>query len=383
MEHANGAAAGPGPDAQPTPPAGPGGPAAPVTPAAPIAPGGYGYPPPQSPFPQQQPLQQQPLQQFPMQQQPPFANQGFGPAAQPFGAPSSGPDWEALAEDHQARARRRKWMWTGGIVLTACLLGGIVGTAVLWSTHGKATPSASASGTARPGPVSTVPVNTPTVPGQPNQVADHTGRADLTVSPDASVDPVQSGGFALRLRGNSNSYAQSSAQVVDVTKSFTLSAWVYNEAKDGYRTVISQGDGVSYAFDLGRDDYGGKTVWIFRVQTAAGGADATSFHAISPSVDTVGKWVLLTSSYDATQGIITLYVDGKSVALTKVPGIWAAPGALELGRNRTHSGWGGPWAGVIGHVQIWKQALTDTQIGTLKDKGTIPDAVPIASWLVG
>ncbi|MFD7734716.1 LamG domain-containing protein [Kitasatospora phosalacinea] len=322
----------------------------------------------------------------------PFSSQqpGFG-GPQPF-VPAAQPNWEAMAEQQADRNRRRKWMWTGGIVLGACVLGGIVGTALLSGLpdgKGGDGPSASASGSASGAASASasgsqnVPVNAPTLPGQPNTVVDHAGSANLTVSSDALVDTLQSGGYALRTRANPNSFAQTEGPVVDVSKSFTFSAWVYNEAPDGYRTIVSQGDGVSYSFDISRDDFGGKTVWIFRVQSAGEGNEATSYHALSPTMQTVGKWVLVTGVFDASQRTISLYLDGAPVASTKVPGIFNAPGPLQFGRVRNHSAWGGFWAGAIGHMQLWDKALTDAQIQQLKKSGGVSDAVPKGSWLIG
>ncbi|GAA5009903.1 hypothetical protein GCM10025734_53350 [Kitasatospora paranensis] len=79
------------------------------------------------------------------------------------------PDWEALAERHEARSRKRKLMWTGGIVLAAVVLGGAVGTVVVGGMHHGPTPGPTASGSsaaspARPGPA---PPRRPTRPPWP------------------------------------------------------------------------------------------------------------------------------------------------------------------------------------------------------------------------
>ncbi|MEV6207545.1 LamG domain-containing protein [Kitasatospora sp. NPDC051914] len=299
------------------------------------------------------------------------------------------PDWEALAEQHEARSRRKKLIWTGGIVLTACLLGGAVGLAVMKGVHGtpEAGPSSGASTSASPRPSgsgSTASANSPTVPGQPELLADRSGQANIAMGPDAQVSEVQ-GGYALRLRSNGNSFAQSANQVIDVTKSFSISAWVYNEAPGGSRTAISQGDGISYSFDLARDDANGKKAWAFRVQTADGGADGTVVVAAAPdSVQTVGQWALLTGVYDAGQHSITLYVNGAQAATAKLNGgIWAGPGPLQLGRSRHHGIWGGSWAGVIGRIIVWDEVLNPQQVASLKTGGTGLSAKPAGSWLVG
>jgi hypothetical protein len=248
----------------------------------------------------------------------------------------------------------------------------------------KAEPSASGSPSASPSTSSSSSKgsNAPTVPGQPNLLADHSGQANLVMGPDALVSQVQNG-YVIRLRSNGNSFAQSAEQVIDVTKSFSVSAWVYNEAPGGSRSAISEGDGISYSFNLGRDDLNGRKAWVFRVQTADGGADSTTYQVLSKDVDTVGKWVLLTGTYDAKKRTIALYVNGEPASSTKVPGIWAGRGPLQLGRARHHGIWGNYWAGVLGHILVWDQALTPAQVTSLKDGGSGLNAKPIASWLVG
>ncbi|MFJ5922060.1 LamG domain-containing protein [Kitasatospora sp. NPDC092948] len=335
-------------------------------------PDGYGYPhaavpPPAYGYPQGSYGQQVPYgpPAFPAQQQSP-----------------TGPDWEALADEAASSIKRRRRMWTIGIVVVACLLGAGLGVVIVNNRDGKpqVSPTASGSpgGTAGPSG-SAVPGNAPTVPGQPNLIADHSGQANLAVSPDAQVSQVQNG-YVLRLRANPNSYAQSTEPVIDVTKSFTVSAWVYNEAGGVSRAAVSQGDGVSYSFLLGRDDTNGHKAWVFKVQTADGGADGTAVQVLSDSANTVNEWAQLTAVYDSEQKTIELFVNGRLAGSASVPGIWAGPGPLQIGRTRLHGQWGNFWAGVIGHVRVWNQAVPVDQI---KGDGSSITAKPVASWLVG
>jgi hypothetical protein len=350
----------------------------------PAAPGGYGYPPEQQapggygyPPEQQQgfPQQQIPYGQQPGYQQPPAYQQ-------PSLSLSNDLDWAALAERNEAQQRRRKRLWTTGIIVVACLLGVGAGVLVIRHENSKGEPAASAS--ASPSASSSGKANSPTVPGQKDLLADKSGENNLALGPDAGVDDVGSGSFAARFRSNTNSYAQSSSQLIDVTKSFSVSAWVYNEAANSSRSAISQGDGVSSSFSLGREASGEDRYWVFKVQTAEGGADSTTFEAkASKDVSTVGAWVLLTGTYDASAKKISLYVDGKVAGSATVPGVWASKGPLQLGRARTHGVWGDFWAGVVGHIIVWDQALTADQVAGLKKGEAGGSAKPIASWLVG
>jgi len=361
--------------------------------------------------------------QAPRQQAPPFAQPGFAPPRPPFVPSHPEPDWQALADRNAVRARRRK-LWTGGAIAVASVAavaavaagtlaikgmnsddskpGALGPSSATSSARSSASssvspsvpPSASLSAppsaartatptvTAAPTPSHTrAPVTTPTVPGKPNVLADHSGQANLPLGPDAGLKAV-SGGYALSLKGSTTSYAQSTDQVVDAAAGFTVSAWVYNDAADGSRSAISEGDGTSSTFDLGRDDSNGQKAWVFRVQTA-GSAGASTVRVSSGSAATVSRWTLLTGSYDAAQHTIRLYVNGTSAGSAKVSGLRSGSGPLELGRSRHQGTWAGPWGGVIGHIQVWDKALSPAEAARVKSSGGAgPSALPIASWLV-
>ncbi|MFJ5219074.1 LamG domain-containing protein [Streptomyces sp. NPDC088354] len=343
----------------------------PTAPQPPTAPSGYGYPQQQIPY-GQQPGYQHPIYQQPGYQPPPF---------------TGGPDWESLAEANEAQQRRRRVLRTGAIILVACVLGVGAGAVVLHYANGTsdaAAPSSPSSSVSAPAsPSASAGADSPTVPGEDNTLADKSGQNNLVLGPDAGVSKVANG-YVARFRSNGNSYAQSPGQLIDVTKSFTVSAWVYNEAPGGSRSAISQGDGASPSLSLGREASGADRKWIFKVQTADGGADSTTYQAeAAKNVNTVNEWALLTGTYDAGTKTIALYVNGKLADSTKVPGIWAGKGPLQLGRARTHGTWGGYWAGVVGHIMVWDVALTAEQVAGVKQGGAGGNAKPIASWLVG
>ncbi|MFC7218049.1 LamG domain-containing protein [Streptomyces polyrhachis] len=314
-----------------------------------------------------------------------------GPAGPSFPLPSQ-PDWQSLANQHEGRMRRRKWRITAVVVVAACALGAGVGFAVLKGVGGgdepKSGPSAGASATTggkgdgtAAGKEKEKEKNSPLVPGEANLLADKSGQSHLALGPDALVTKVPNG-HVLRLRSNPNSFAQSADQLVDVRGSFTVSAWVQNEAPGGTRVAISQGDGVSYSFELGREDDHGKLSWFFRVQNGDKGADSTTVKVNSKGANTVNTWALLTAVHDAGKKSVTLYVDGKPAATAKTSAVWSGPGPLQVGRSRHHSIWGSPWAGVLGHVMVWDTALSAEQAAALK-KGSGLTEDPSASWLIG
>ncbi|MFI5524642.1 hypothetical protein [Streptomyces platensis] len=68
-----------------------------------------------------------------------------GPFDGPGGSSSSTPDWGALAEESEAQARRKRWMWIGGGVLAALAVAGIVTAAVMTGGSKGGSPQASPS----------------------------------------------------------------------------------------------------------------------------------------------------------------------------------------------------------------------------------------------
>ncbi|UKY50937.1 hypothetical protein [Streptomyces inhibens] len=56
-----------------------------------------------------------------------------GPFDGPGGSSSSTPDWDALAAESEALARRKRWMWIGGGAVATLAVAGIVAAAVMSS----------------------------------------------------------------------------------------------------------------------------------------------------------------------------------------------------------------------------------------------------------
>lgn len=61
---------------------------------------------------------------------------GQGGPYGPGGPDSSTPDWDALADESEARSRRRRWLYIGGGALATLAVAGIVATAVITSNKG-------------------------------------------------------------------------------------------------------------------------------------------------------------------------------------------------------------------------------------------------------
>ncbi|TDU76787.1 LamG domain-containing protein [Streptomyces sp. KS 21] len=359
-------------------------------PGVPADGGGYGYPQPGA--------QPGPYQQAPAAAPQPWA-QGLpdmgGPAAPgpglpgPFVPPSDQPDWEAMADRSAAEKRRKRlWMIGAAVTVLALLAGG--GTFLLLGGDDKGedeakndTPSPSVSASPSPsGSKSKAPVdNTPTVKDDPTQIRDRSGKAPLKMGPDAGVFPIEKR-FEIRTKGNENSYAESAKGVVDTSKSFTVSAHVWNRAPKGRQIAVSQGNEKSFSFELGLDQVNGKPTWVFRVQTGDQGAEATAVTVTGESPKMEKTFSTLTGTYDAERKQIALYVNGKKTGEAPVPGVFQAQGPLQLARSRHEDKWTAPWSGAMETVQTYDVVLSPAQIDTLKPGRVDAKTKPTGSWLL-
>ncbi|AOP45238.1 hypothetical protein [Streptomyces lydicus] len=99
-----------------------------------------------------------------------------GPFDGPGGSMSSTPDWDALADESEARARRKRWIWIGGGALAALAVAGIVAAAVMAggnSPGGGPTAAPTSSGQAAPDDKPSFPdVSVPPPPNPQDYITD-------------------------------------------------------------------------------------------------------------------------------------------------------------------------------------------------------------------
>ncbi|MGW6984414.1 LamG-like jellyroll fold domain-containing protein [Streptomyces sp. NPDC054932] len=356
-------------------------------PPGPPAQGGYGYPSSGGSYGYPQTGQQpNPYQQDAGggQWPPTPAQPGFTRLAGPdLPGASEQPDWDAMADRSAAeRRRKRLWMLGGGVTVLALLAGG--GTFFLIGNgddggQPDAQPVVSAS--PEPEDSKSPAAYTATVKGDDTLLRDSYGKTGIRLGPDLKIGPLGKR-FQVIGKGNGNSWGQSAEPVVDVTKSFTITARAYNSAAKGSRIVMSQGDGESFSFELGVNEVNGKQAWIFRVQTGDKGAAATTRTVTAEGLSMVKTPTLLMATYDAEKKAIALYVDGKQAGETPVGPIWQAPGPLQLGRSRHHNIWTGPWQGALHNIKIYDGAFSPEQAAAYKEGKLGPTPKPTHAWLL-
>ncbi|QES55954.1 hypothetical protein DEJ51_18725 [Streptomyces venezuelae] len=296
---------------------------------------------------------------------------------------SQQPDWEAMADRSAAERRRKKlWMLGGAVTVLALLAGG--GTFFLMSGDEdgqNAQPTNSASASPEPDDSKGPAAYTATVAGDDTLLRDSYGGMGIRLGPDLKVGPLGKR-FQVVGRGNANSWGQSAEPIVDVSKSFTVTARAYSSATKGSRIVMSQGDGESFSFELGVNEVNGKQAWIFRVQTGDKGAAATTRTVTAEGLPVVKTPTLLMATYDAEKKAIALYVDGKKAGETPVPPIWQAPGPLQLGRSKHHNIWTGAWQGALHNIKTYDMAFTAEQAAGYKEGKLEPAPKPTHAWLL-
>ncbi|MFJ6618438.1 LamG-like jellyroll fold domain-containing protein [Kitasatospora sp. NPDC091335] len=416
----------PYPVPQPVPPVPqPGGGSAPVVPG-PVQPGPVApqqAQPPGVPLPGQppvpQPLGGQPFggQPFPPAPQPPgpqgqapqpvvhWQQQGgFQPSAPASGGPASSsatPNWEALAErNEQAAKRGRRLKLVGGLTAVA-VLAAAGGGGYWYYQHDKdKKPPVHATGTPSPKASSPSGPSSPSSPSGPSSPAGAPAGKGIDSPPTVGSLPAKKGpsalnlgadakqgtmagfsGQVLKLPSGPDSFASTSASVVDVSKSFTVSARVLVDVPNGNRSAISQGDGQYYAYSLGRASNNGHDQWYFKVQVPGGG----SAIAWSKGDATPNQWVLLTGVYDDPSGQLTLYVNGAPQSSAKSAGVQpSGTNSLQVGRLSSNSQWADPWHGAVADIQVWDQVLPEADIVKIVAGPSSPPSVaPVGAWLGG
>ncbi|MGW4466349.1 LamG-like jellyroll fold domain-containing protein [Micromonospora sp. NPDC004704] len=146
------------------------------------------------------------------------------------------------------------------------------------------------------------------------------------------------------------------------TSSYTVSAWVRLNNKDGNRTAVSK-DGAStsgfflnYVKDTDR--------WAFS-RVSADNTSATPVRASSDNGTVAGQWTHLTGVYDTAAGQMKLYVNGVQQSSTAATGGWNASGNYVIGRAKWAGAAANVWDGDIDDVRVYGKALNADQVADL------------------
>ncbi|MEU9399231.1 LamG-like jellyroll fold domain-containing protein [Streptomyces sp. NPDC048242] len=190
----------------------------------------------------------------------------------------------------------------------------------------------------------------------------NTGRATYnnvtlgTAGPYSAAD-VKAATFA----NASSSYASPGRSEVDTSKNFSVSAWVNLSTNTRNYTAVSQ-DGTYHAgFYLGYEHSQNK--WALRVPTADSSSGNLTTQAVySTATATTGQWTHLAATYDASTGLLSLYVNGTLQGTVARPNVWSATGSLQIGRALYAGSQTDYWNGSLGDVAVFRSALSAAQV---------------------
>lgn len=212
--------------------------------------------------------------------------------------------------------------------------------------------------------------------------------ANLTTSADASgnnhrltlnghigFDNAQMGGAAVFDGSGGN--ASTSSAVVDTTKSFSISAWVYLPAvPTSTETLVTQQASTVGSFSLDAQPNG----WDF-VRTKTDATNATSETAVSNTPPATQTPTHLVGTWDATTGKMTLYVNGVAqnstpTDSTPIP----SNGPLVIGRGFYNGVTTNFVTGEIADVQAYQRVLDATEVSTLGSNAVTNSLATPAGW---
>ncbi|MCX4800978.1 ricin-type beta-trefoil lectin domain protein [Streptomyces sp. NBC_01214] len=164
----------------------------------------------------------------------------------------------------------------------------------------------------------------------------------------------------LALDGNSGSVT-ATGPGVDTTRSFTVSAWAKSEKPS---VVLSQDGQHASGFMLWHDADG---TWRFAMSVKDDDDWAYDQTITMNEVAKVktGAWTQLTATYDATTGLIALYVNGTLAGTGHhaKTSAWNATGPLVLGRYKHRSLPSSYFEGKISNVAVYSHSTVPTTAG--------------------
>ncbi|MFC0547272.1 LamG-like jellyroll fold domain-containing protein [Kutzneria chonburiensis] len=199
---------------------------------------------------------------------------------------------------------------------------------------------------------------------------DSAGNAPATLSGTTSfvTDPVH--GKVMSLNGNG--FAATSGPVIKTDGSFTVSAWVNAASTTDSGAVLGQDSVFASGFYLENID--GK--WSFS-KLSSDNLNAAAVRAESTNAPQVGVWAHLAGVYDASNGKLTLYVNGQAQGTNTDSTPYAANGPFTIGRAQWNAMQAGDFKGSISDVQAYQAALSATDIAKIFGGGQIS---PAARW---
>ena len=160
---------------------------------------------------------------------------------------------------------------------------------------------------------------------------------------------------AFRLNGK-NQYEQTSASMIDTTKAFSISAWVYWNGQTGTCSIVSQNGTNVPAFFLEKNTDGYFKFGMYATDSNASAVVKASW-ATKPTPDT---WYHLAGVFTGTS--VRLYVNGAYVASATVTTKFSAAGPFIIGAAKSAGALTNFFGGKIDNVSVYSYALSDAGV---------------------
>ncbi|MGV9599530.1 LamG-like jellyroll fold domain-containing protein [Streptosporangium sandarakinum] len=213
------------------------------------------------------------------------------------------------------------------------------------------------------------------------------GSAKITKDPSKVLvqSPAGTTGGALELPGGNNDYAAANGAVIDTRDSFTVSVWVSTPGTPSRSMAVlalagSYNSAITVRYDPGKQRY------VLDVPDKDGtGATTASVEHSTFHQGNFGDWDHLAVTYDATEGTVTLWVNGTREAAAEADNLsfrhrtrpFGPIASLQVGRSLSGGAYpaGKSWAGLVDDVWVLRGVASQQLIDTLTvptEIGSIP-----------
>ena len=157
-------------------------------------------------------------------------------------------------------------------------------------------------------------------------------------------------GKALSFNGTNAWVTVPDANVLDLTTTMTIEAWVNPTTLTSWRTIVLKESTSGLSYGLYAHD-GSRPAAYIRI-------GSSDIDRAGTAVLPTNTWTHVAMTYDGTT--LRLYVNGAQVATRAISGsIVTSTGALRIGGNAS---WGEYYAGLIDEIRIYSRVLTAAEI---------------------
>ncbi len=180
---------------------------------------------------------------------------------------------------------------------------------------------------------------------------DGTGHGhDAALRAGAAWTPNGRFGGAIALNGQGAYLEVAAARELDLSRRFTIEAWVRARRLSGTQTVLAKTrpwGGFPYGLELASGRAHAYAA------TAHGDVDARAARAVK-----AWAWTFVAATYDGSR--VRVYVDGRRVASTRASGdLRSSDGALQIGADTV---WGEYLTGRLDNVRLYDRALSPQEL---------------------